>query len=229
MFPNSQQFNTQHPQGHFPSFPRPDVAQTRLYGDVRPSPSPSAASFSTSSIDLTQDVFIGSSIAPPSQYDADVVYVDSQGFRVPPPYTSRTPNRSQEPTTVKRVPDSVEVQSSSTSTFSVNSEPIQTKGKGRRRGANAGDQADGEVKPQSCSWSPADDRIVVDVLLKASREGRGSDNSFKTTVYAEAATQLNQVITKGGYKTAAKVQDRWQVVRVGYVVLRFIGRVLRFG
>ncbi|KAH8080209.1 hypothetical protein HD553DRAFT_258492, partial [Filobasidium floriforme] len=61
-----------------------------------------------------------------------------------------------------------------------------------------------------------DDRIVVDVLLKASREGRGSDNSFKQTVYAEAATQLNQVITKGGYKTAAKVQDRWQVVRTQF-------------
>ena len=66
-----------------------------------------------------------------------------------------------------------------------------------------------------CSWTDADDAILVRILKEQKEGGNQSGAGWKSQVWTLVeATLKSKGIPKGGPKTANKCQDRWTNVLV---------------
>jgi len=68
----------------------------------------------------------------------------------------------------------------------------------------------GTTKDARCSWTDADDAIIVRVLKEQKEAGNQSGAGWKSQVWTGVEAALkSEGIAKGGAKTASKSQDRW--------------------
>jgi hypothetical protein len=69
------------------------------------------------------------------------------------------------------------------------------------------------TKDARCSWTDADDVILVRVLKEQKDAGNQSGAGWKSQVWTLVeATLKSEGIPKGGPKIASKCQDRWTTV-----------------
>ena len=78
---------------------------------------------------------------------------------------------------------------------------------------NPKNASDNAKKDARCSWTDADDAIVVQILRQQKEAGNQSGAGWKNQVWTavEAALAAEGII-KGGPKTASKCQDHWTAV-----------------
>ena len=70
--------------------------------------------------------------------------------------------------------------------------------------------SDNMKKDAHCSWTDADDAIIVLVLKEQKESGNQSGAGWKSQVWTAVEAALkSDGIAKGGPKTASKSQDRW--------------------
>ena len=65
--------------------------------------------------------------------------------------------------------------------------------------------------PARVHWTDADEKIVVETLLKEKDMGNQADSGWKSSVWMSCEAAL--VASPGEKKTAGKIQDHWTNVR----------------
>ena len=68
-------------------------------------------------------------------------------------------------------------------------------------------------QPQRCSWSAADDAVLVEGLIAARESGQMAANAtFQASVYTSILVQLAELGSPGAPKTVQSCKDRTSAV-----------------
>lgn len=65
-------------------------------------------------------------------------------------------------------------------------------------------------EPKRAKWTSGDDAALVLALREQAIAGNQSDNGFKSSAWAAAATAVNEVRTRGAPKTALGCKEHFQ-------------------